>query len=90
MGFAEGDPALYHLSGAGKDEQRLAISLHVGPLMRLQGSLHGKFVQADPDPMPWLVGQSPASSMTMLVTRRPSDGRIHLPLNDDQEFIPLP
>src|SRR6478752_2105762 len=46
MGLAEDNAALDPLRGAGHDEQRVAILLDLGVLVRLAGILDGEIVQA--------------------------------------------
>ena len=46
MRLAEGDPTVDHLRGARDDEERVAILLELGMLMRLAGILDGQ-VSAD-------------------------------------------
>ena len=77
------------LRGAGHDEQRVAILLDLGVLVRLAGVLDGEIVQAelrlharqqlragleqaDPDHMTGRFAHSPASSIGISLTRRPS------------------
>lgn len=47
MGLAEGDAPLDQLRGAGDDEERVAILLELGPLMRVGGVLDRERVQVE-------------------------------------------
>ena len=45
--LAEGDAPVQHLGRAGDDEQRLAVLLDLGPLVRLERILDGEVMQAE-------------------------------------------
>ena len=45
--LAEGDAPVHHLGRPGDDEQRVAILLELRPLVRLEGVLDGKLMQAE-------------------------------------------
>ena len=45
--LAKGDAPVDHLGGPGDHEESFAILLELGPLVRLQGILDGKLMQAE-------------------------------------------